>query len=174
MEPQPITISADQLHEMMMDFQQQQHVSQDTLHNMMTSSGYGQDAGGQGQQTANSQPGTPPAYDSGSVQDYVKSQSDNAFGANEWPALHRLLMNESGFQPTVINKSSGAGGLFQFLPSTFANYGGSGNAADAPVEKQVEAGLNYIRSRYGTPGKALDFWNNVAPTMSEGGGSHWY
>lgn len=117
---------------------------------------------------------TPPTYDSGSVQDYVKQQSDAQFGPGEWPALHQLLMNESGFQPTVVNKSSGAGGLFQFLPSTFAGYGGTGNAADASIPDQVNAGLKYITSRYGSPSKALDFWNNIAPTQSVGGGSHWY
>lgn len=46
---------------------------------------------------------------------------------------------ESGGNPTAVNASSGAGGLFQFLPSTWASLGYSGLPQNAPVSEQIQA-----------------------------------
>lgn len=46
---------------------------------------------------------------------------------------------ESGGNPTIVNPSSGAGGLYQFLPSSWIGYGGGQFASlpeDAPVWAQ--------------------------------------
>ena len=44
-----------------------------------------------------------------------------------------IIAHESGGNPTVVNASSGAGGLFQFLPSTWISNGG-GQYAPLPEE----------------------------------------
>jgi hypothetical protein len=51
----------------------------------------------------------------------------------------QIIARESGGNPQAVNSSSGAGGLYQILPSTWAGRGGYENAADAPVEMQQEA-----------------------------------
>ena len=50
-----------------------------------------------------------------------------------------VIQNESGGNPAAVNPSSGAGGLFQFLPSTWAGLGYSGLPQDAPVSEQYAA-----------------------------------
>jgi resuscitation-promoting factor RpfC len=49
-----------------------------------------------------------------------------------------VISRESGGDPTIVNPSSGAGGLFQFLPSTWDGYDGYPNAESAPVSVQEE------------------------------------
>jgi hypothetical protein len=62
-----------------------------------------------------------------------------------------VIQNESGGNPTAVNPSSGAGGLFQFLPSTWANLGLGypGGAQTAPVSVQ-EQGFQILYSEAGT------------------------
>ncbi len=47
-----------------------------------------------------------------------------------------VMMRESGGNPTAVNPSSGASGKWQFMPSTWANYGGYPTAASAPESVQ--------------------------------------
>lgn len=47
-----------------------------------------------------------------------------------------IVMCESGGNYSAVNPSSGAGGAYQILPSTWALYGGSGAPQDAPKEEQ--------------------------------------
>lgn len=77
----------------------------------------------------------------------------------EWlaPALE-LVARESSFNPGAKNPKSTAQGLFQFLDGTRANYGGSKVDWSDPYQ-QAYAGLKYIKDRYGTPEKALQFWD---------------
>jgi len=64
-----------------------------------------------------------------------------------WKCLRSLWQSESHFNPKARNMSSGALGIAQFLPTTWANY---------KVEKTTEArlqikyGLRYIQKRYGS------------------------
>jgi hypothetical protein len=44
---------------------------------------------------------------------------------------------ESGGNPSAVNPSSGAGGYYQILPSTWAAYGGSGAPQAAPMSEQT-------------------------------------
>jgi hypothetical protein len=54
-----------------------------------------------------------------------------------------VISRESGGNPSAVNPSSGAGGLFQFLPSTWASLGYAGaypgGAQTAPVSVQESA-----------------------------------
>jgi hypothetical protein len=77
-----------------------------------------------------------------------------AFGEAEIPALLTLVQKESGFRNDAQNPRSTAYGMFQFLDKTWGNYGYA-KTSDPLV--QIEAGLKYIKARYGTPSKALNF-----------------
>ena len=50
-----------------------------------------------------------------------------------------VIARESGGNASAVNTSSGAGGLFQFLPSTWASLGYSGLPEDASVAEQQQA-----------------------------------
>jgi resuscitation-promoting factor RpfC len=50
-----------------------------------------------------------------------------------------VIARESGGNPQAVNPLSGAGGLFQFLPSTWAGLGYSGLPQNAPVSVQYQA-----------------------------------
>ena len=72
----------------------------------------------------------------------------------QWNALSWIIQHESGWDPTVKNRSgSSAFGLFQFLTSTQRRYGYGTSAA-----AQAQGGMNYIADRYGTPLAAKAFW----------------
>jgi peptidoglycan hydrolase-like protein with peptidoglycan-binding domain len=47
-----------------------------------------------------------------------------------------IVMCESGGNYSAVNPSSGAGGAYQILPSTWAAYGGQGLPQDAPPAEQ--------------------------------------
>jgi len=78
-----------------------------------------------------------------------------------WDALDWLIQHESSWNPNAQNPGSTAFGLFQFLDSTWASTG-IGKTSDPRL--QAEAGMRYIRSRYGNPIGARSFWQ----------GHHWY
>lgn len=50
-----------------------------------------------------------------------------------------VISRESGGNPKAVNPSSGAGGLYQFLPSTWVSLGYSGSPQDASVAVQNQA-----------------------------------
>lgn len=85
----------------------------------------------------------------------------------EWKCLEQLVQRESGWRIHAHNKSSGAFGLFQFLPSTWGNYKFPYKPKEASI--QITAGLRYITKRYGTPCKAWAFWQSNAAK-----GNPWY
>jgi len=58
-----------------------------------------------------------------------------ATAAYRWCVIQR----ESGGNPRAVNPSSGAGGLFQFLPSTWASLGYAGAPQNASVTTQYAA-----------------------------------
>ena len=85
----------------------------------------------------------------------------NDWPMKEWKCLRNIWDRESNFNPKATNKSSGAHGIAQFMPSTWGNY---------KVEKtsearlQIKYGLRYIFKRYGSESdphgacNAWDFW----------------
>jgi hypothetical protein len=90
------------------------------------------------------------------------------WSGNEWLALEKLWTGESNWNPTAQNPSSGAYGIPQALPYTkmpkAAWPASAGGHSDALT--QIQWGLSYIRSRYGSPSKAYAEWLSRNP--------HWY
>lgn len=74
-----------------------------------------------------------------------------------WDDTDWIVDHESSWNPTAVNPSSGAFGLFQFLGSTADQYLPDRNS-DPGV--QGEAGRRYINDRYGTPMDARAFWES--------------
>ncbi len=67
-----------------------------------------------------------------------------------------IVQHESGGRPGVYNSSgSGAFGLGQLMPGTYATYGGGPGSSPA---EQIAAMASYIAARYGTPSRARAFW----------------
>jgi len=91
---------------------------------------------------------------------YAKLQLNNYGWASQWGCLQTLWQNESNWRPDAKNHTpvkmliNGkwikfyAGGIPQRL----------GLNPNATVEKQIQVGLSYVRDRYGSPCKALQFW----------------
>ena len=93
------------------------------------------------------------------MQEYAKQKVIEKWGEEHWTAFNNIVTRESGWNPNLINKKSGACGLFQFVP---CSKGGSSYKTDYKV--QIQKGINYIASRYGNPKKAWEFWKK----------HHWY
>lgn len=73
----------------------------------------------------------------------------NGIDRKELKCLHTIVSRESHYNPKADNPHSSAYGIFQQLklkPGT-------------PLDKQISLGLKYIKHRYGTACKALDFHN---------------
>ena len=81
---------------------------------------------------------------------YGQARNAAVFGDDQWSALFQLWSNESGWRDTAVNYGSGACGIPQFI---------SGCVVGDHVS-QIDRGLVYIQSRYGTPAGALAFWNS--------------
>jgi predicted nucleic acid-binding Zn-ribbon protein len=54
----------------------------------------------------------------------------------DWAIPQAIVMCESGGDWGAVNPSSGAGGAYQIMPSTWSSYGGSGSPEDASPEEQ--------------------------------------
>lgn len=69
-----------------------------------------------------------------------------------------VISHESGGNPRAVNASSGAGGLFQFLPSTWASLGMGypGGAQTAPYSVQVAAFWKLFRMAGTSPWAPYD------------------
>lgn len=72
---------------------------------------------------------------------------------DNWNALLELWTCESSWNQYAANPS-GAYGIAQFMPATWASYGCS-KSSDPDV--QIACGVRYIQKRYTTPRNALDF-----------------
>jgi hypothetical protein len=113
-------------------------------------SGDGDDApaaGGTGSGSGSSVPGQAPAQQ-------TQAPTASWGGSGGMSAFEAcVIARESGGNPQAVNASSGAGGLFQFLPSTWAGLGyGSaypGGAQTAPASVQ-EAAFGKLYAQAGT------------------------
>ncbi|HAV9064755.1 TPA: lytic transglycosylase domain-containing protein [Escherichia coli] len=94
------------------------------------------------------------------IQNFVE-QANNTYRLpkNMMSAIAEI---ESSWNPFAINKSSGAAGLFQFIPSTAKAYGLEGNDVFDPNKATLAAGkyLNDLNQRYnGDVAKMLTAYN---------------
>jgi len=90
----------------------------------------------------------------GGIKGMVRQMAEQmGWGADQWPALEQLVQKESSWNPNAQNPTSTAFGLFQFLDKTWGKYGRKTSDPAA----QAQAGLAYIRDRYGDPRNALKF-----------------
>ena len=71
----------------------------------------------------------------------------------EFVCLDKLWTLESHWNPKALNKSSGAYGIAQFMPSTWAHYHAPYRPKSALL--QITFGLRYITVRYTTPCEAV-------------------
>ncbi|WP_051291324.1 transglycosylase SLT domain-containing protein [Fictibacillus gelatini] len=75
------------------------------------------------------------------------------------PLLSEIVRRESSYNPTAKNPKSTAYGYAQFLSSTRRAYEKkTGLNYNNPVHQLVMM-AQYVKDRYGTPAKALAFWN---------------
>jgi hypothetical protein len=86
------------------------------------------------------------AAPSGSFQDYAMSKLGG--DGSQFSCLESLWGRESGWNPDAQNPTSTAYGIPQFLDSTWA---GTGIGKTSDGYRQIDAGLIYINSRYGSP-----------------------
>lgn len=81
-------------------------------------------------------------------------QERYGWGPAEFAALDQIFTPESHWNPHAQNPTSTAYGIAQFLDGTWA---GTGIAKTSDGYRQIDAGLIYIKNRYGTPSAALAF-----------------
>ncbi|MFK8907370.1 transglycosylase SLT domain-containing protein [Streptomyces sp. YS-3] len=74
----------------------------------------------------------------------------------QFAAFNNIVSHESGWDHTATNSASGAYGLVQALPgSKMASAGADWKTNPAT---QIKWGLDYMKSRYGSPVGAWNFW----------------
>jgi hypothetical protein len=83
---------------------------------------------------------------SGSFRDYALAQVGG--DSSQFSCLENLWGKESGWNPAAQNPRSSAYGIPQFLDSTWKS---TGIAKTSDGYRQIDAGLVYIDSRYGSP-----------------------
>lgn len=99
-------------------------------------------------------PAAPSAPTQAPAQPTVTAAASTTVGTAGMSAFEACVISrESGGNPQAVNPSSGAGGLFQFLPSTWASLGYAssypGGAQTAPASVQ-EAAFSQLYSQSGT------------------------
>ena len=86
-------------------------------------------------------------------QAYAKSRCKSyGWSDSDFDCLVSLWNKESGWNPNAHNSYSGAHGIPQALPASKMSAYGSDYMTD--YKTQIDWGLNYIKSRYGSPTKA--------------------
>ena len=94
--------------------------------------------------------------DPAGAQAYAAAQLGSyGWGAGQMPCLQKLWTKESDWKTTATNASSGAYGVVQSLPASKMASAGADYMTN--YRTQINWGLNYVKSRYGSPCGALDF-----------------
>lgn len=78
-------------------------------------------------------------------------------------ALAELWNHESGWNPNIVNRSSGAYGIPQSLPASKMGQVALTGPEPEKYQAQIQWGLNYIQSRYGSPEAAWAFETSHTP-----------
>lgn len=94
----------------------------------------------------------------------VELMRERGWDDAEWGCLDSLWIGESDWEHDATNSSSGAYGIPQSLPASKMASAGSDWKTN-PIT-QIEWGLDYIKSSYGSPCEAKSFWDSKDP--------HWY
>jgi hypothetical protein len=90
-------------------------------------------------------PAAAPSAPAGSIQQIILDAfAPLGAGAQQW-AL-RVAKCESGYNPNAVNRYSGASGLFQFMPSTWASLPQRNQSVFNPVANAQAAAVLYQRS----------------------------
>lgn len=85
---------------------------------------------------------------------YALKRVVEEWSLDEWEAFNTLVQKESSWNNTAQNPNSTAFGTMQFLNSTWATVG---CAKTIDQNKQIDCGIKYIKQRYGSPQKTLNF-----------------
>lgn len=80
----------------------------------------------------------------------------------QWTCLYTLWTRESNWNPKSLNRKSGAYGIAQFMPATWALVDGKKTSNGFT---QVELGLAYIQRKYG---------GNICKALGSNLGRRWY
>jgi soluble lytic murein transglycosylase-like protein len=90
-------------------------------------------------------PAAAPSAPAGSIQQIILDAfAPLGAGGQQW-AL-RVAKCESGYNPNAVNRGSGASGLFQFMPSTWASMPQHNQSVFNPVANAQAAAVLYQRS----------------------------
>jgi hypothetical protein len=109
--------------------------------------------------------GGPANADARAAMEYARSRlGAYGWGQGQMSALINLWNGESGWNRLARNPSSGAFGIPQALPAS--KMGAAANPPASSAAAQINWGLGYIRSVYGSPGGAYGAWLSRSP--------HWY
>lgn len=113
------------------------------------------------------------------ISNYARSKVAN----EDWACLQKLWGSESGWEAGRLNPSSLAVGIPQALPPSkiypdFPNMerttrNGKLYLVNPDYKREIDWGLNYIKSRYKSPCLAYNFWLSKAPINGKIYG-HWY
>ncbi len=94
--------------------------------------------------------------DPAGAQAYAAAQLGSyGWAPDQMQCLQKLWTKESDWKTTATNASSGAYGVVQSLPASKMASAGADYMTN--YRTQINWGLNYVKSRYGSPCGALDF-----------------
>jgi hypothetical protein len=100
-------------------------------------------------------PASAPTSGAASARSMAKSMiGDEA----QFQCFSNIVSHESGWNPSATNASSGAYGLVQALPGS--KMASAGADWRTNPQTQIKWGLDYMKSRYGSPCGAWAFWQN--------------
>lgn len=98
-----------------------------------------------------------PLTETEKIQQAAEMLANAKFGKGHYSSVATIIARESGWNYKATNASSYAYGLGQALPaSKMAPYGADYRTNP---ETQLKWMMDYIAERYGTPEKAVAFWN---------------
>ncbi|MBC9723688.1 transglycosylase SLT domain-containing protein [Streptomyces sp. TRM68367] len=86
----------------------------------------------------------------------IQAMARQMVPSGQFQCFSNIVDHESDWNYQAVNPSSGAYGMFQALPGSKMESAGSDWRTNPAT--QIEWGLNYMNSRYGSPCEAWDFW----------------
>lgn len=99
------------------------------------------------------------AYYQNDYQKYAIDQLIKQDNLEQYSCLYELWTRESNWRPKAYNKKSRALGIAQLLPATWRNIK---YKPTSDGYRQVDAGLRYLKHRYGTKGICKAYAHHLA------------